>query len=142
MLRKILTAAFIGVATLGFSQAKTQKIKSLLEMTGSGKVAVQLTNQMLAGFKQSYPTVPESFWNEVSKEVKASDFVAMVVPIYDKHFTEAEIDDLTVFFKTPTGQKFIQEQSAIVTESMNAGRVWGEAVARRVMEKMDAADKK
>ena len=38
--------------------------------------------------------------------------------LYDKYFTEAEIRDLIVFYKSPTGKKSIEVMPALVAESM------------------------
>jgi uncharacterized protein len=41
-------------------------------------------------------------------------------PLYDKHFTEAELKDLVAFYKSPTGRKFIQVTPQLMQEAMAA----------------------
>jgi uncharacterized protein len=41
-------------------------------------------------------------------------------PLYDKHFTEAELKDLVAFYKSPTGRKFIQATPQLMQEAMAA----------------------
>ena len=38
--------------------------------------------------------------------------------LYDRHFTEAELRDMVVFYRTPTGQKTIQVMPQLYSESM------------------------
>ena len=42
--------------------------------------------------------------------------VALVV--YDKNFTESEMQDIITFYKTPTGKKTLQALPAVMSESM------------------------
>jgi hypothetical protein len=60
---KNLTVAFIfsGFTLFGFSQdtSKISSIKTLLEITGSGKPGVQVIQNMFASYKESFPNVPE-----------------------------------------------------------------------------------
>lgn len=41
-----------------------------------------------------------------------------MVPIYQKHFTDAEISDIIAFNNSPTGQKVHAEQPKIMMEYM------------------------
>ncbi len=42
------------------------------------------------------------------------------IPIYQKHLTKGDVDAMTVFYSSPTGQKLLREQPAIASESMQA----------------------
>ena len=39
----------------------------------------------------------------------SKEMADIIVPIYDKHFTESDIDGLIAFYRTPVGKKFIKE---------------------------------
>jgi len=43
-----------------------------------------------------------------------------MVPIYQNHFTHAEILQLTAFYSSPVGQKMLSEMPAVLTEFMQA----------------------
>lgn len=51
--------------------------------------------------------------------------------LYDKYFTEAEIRDLVVFYKSPTGKKTIEVMQKMFTESMSSTL---EAIKPKVLE--------
>ncbi len=61
---------------------------------------------------------------------------------YRRNFNDAELGDLTAFYQSPTGQKFIARQSQIVRQSMAGGAAVGQAAARealpRIIERMKA----
>lgn len=60
-------------------------------------------------------------YNEMMNEITYS--------IYDKHFTLAEIKDLTAFYRSPTGQKLLKTMTPIMSDTMTA-------MQERVMPKM------
>lgn len=42
----------------------------------------------------------------------------VALQVYDKNFTEAEMQDIITFYKTPTGKKTLQALPAVMSESM------------------------
>ena len=58
-----------------------------------------------------------------------------MVPIYDKHFTEAELREFIAFYKSPTGKKVIELMPQMMIETMTA-------FSARVSPKMDEFLKK
>src|SRR5439155_13694987 len=42
-----------------------------------------------------------------------------MVPTYQKHFTRGELDALTAFYSSPTGQKILREMPAIMSEAID-----------------------
>ena len=121
-----------------FSQAasKTDQIKQLLELTGSGKLGIQVAEAMIGSFKQSYSTVPEEFWTAFSKELNADTLIAMIIPIYDRHYSAAELSQLIDFYQTPLGKKVVAATPLIMQESMQAGQSWGREIGEKVYEQL------
>ena len=130
----LITLLFCGIFTNGFSQSvsKTNDIKRLLEITGSGKLGVHVGQTMISSFKQSYPNVPEEFWNNFLKELNSDVLINMIIPIYDKYYSESEIRELTEFYQSALGKKVIATMPQIMQESMQAGQSWGRAIGEKV----------
>jgi len=67
------------------------------------------------------------------------------VPVYQKHFTNGDINNLIAFYSTPTGQKFLHEMPAVTAETMRAiyPRIQAEveAALKRAEEKTDSPQK-
>jgi hypothetical protein len=42
------------------------------------------------------------------------------IPIYQQHLTKSDVDAMTRFYSSATGQKLLREQPAIARESMQA----------------------
>ncbi len=117
--------------------AKKQDIRTLLDMVGSAKMALESIDQMMGTFKTTMPQVPTEFWDNFRGKVKGEDLVDLIVPIYNKHFTYDEIQGLIQFYKTPIGQKFIETLPAISQESSEAGRQWGEKIGLEVIKELE-----
>lgn len=111
---------------------KTADIKTLLTLTKSGELAVQMMQEMLNTYRQGLPQVPDEFWLGFAVKVKTEDLVDMLVPIYDRHLTHDEVVSLIEFFQSPTGKKLVSIQPSVLKESMQAGQEWGERIGRQV----------
>lgn len=141
MKKLIIGFIFSVITMLAYSQdtSKVSRIKTLLEITGSGKLGVQVVQNMLASYKQSFPNVPQDFWDNFIKEVKPEILTTMIIPIYDKYYTTEEINKLIEFYQTPLGKKLISTMPQIMQESMQAGQAWGKKVGEKVYKNL--ADK-
>ncbi len=62
-------------------------------------------NKMLDESMKAFP------WDEILQSM---------VPVYQKHFTKGDVDALTAFYGTPTGQKVLRELPAITAEAMQS----------------------
>ena len=120
----------------GKDPEKTAAIRKLLVLTGSGRLGLQVMTQMINSLKTSMPKVPENFWQDFMKEVNPDELIDMVVPIYDRHLSMAEVKDIIRFYETPSGQKLIATMPQITQESMDVGRTWGRELGERVARKL------
>ena len=130
----IITVFLLFVALYGHAQtpSKTENIRKLLELTGSGKLGVQVAQNMIVSFKKIYPSVPDEFWEGFKRELNSEALIEMVIPIYDKYYTAEEIKQLTDFYSTPIGQKVIASTPLISQESMQAGQKCGRELGEKV----------
>jgi len=133
----IICLFFLSLSLTTSAQSKTENIRKLLELTGSGKIGVQVAQNMIGSFKKIYPSVPDEFWENFKKELKSETLIEMVIPIYDKYYTEEEIKQLTDFYGTPIGRKVIASTPLISQESMQAGQKWGKELGEKLAKDLD-----
>ena len=55
---------------------------------------------------------------------------------YAAHFTEQELKDMLVFYKTPLGQKFVKEEPAAIEDGLKRAQQWADTFADTVMGRM------
>jgi len=118
------------------SLAKRADIRRMMELSGAGKLGVQVMNQMIAAFKQSMPGLPDKFWKDFMAEVDPNELVEIVIPSYDKYFTHNEIKELIKFYESPVGKKLTGVQPHILQECMTAGQEWGRKLGEKVAKKL------
>lgn len=118
------------------SPAKEAKIREMLRVTGAGSLAVQVMDQMITSFKKTMPDVPEKFWEGFRAEVRKEELEERIIPVYAKHFDEAELQGLIEFYSSPLGKKVISELPAVYQESFEAGQKWGREIATRVLARL------
>ncbi len=138
MKKQIITLLLCSLSFAMFAQSstKTDKIKKMLELTGSGKLGTQVAKNMIASFKQSYTKVDQAFWDDFEREIKAEDLINLMLPIYDKYYTEEDIDQLIAFYNSPIGKKMTENLPMITQESMMAGQAWGKKIGEKVAERL------
>jgi hypothetical protein len=56
--------------------------------------------------------------DELMNQMPFDQLIEAMVPAYQKHFTKGDMEALTAFYSSPTGQKILQELPAITSESM------------------------
>jgi uncharacterized protein len=57
---------------------------------------------------------------DTMKDMPMDAILDDMIPIYQRHFSKTDIDTMTTFYASPTGQKMMQEMPALTTESMQA----------------------
>jgi hypothetical protein len=137
-----LTLTFL-LATTCLAQApaatKDDRVRELLVLMRAGDMGVQMVDGMIASLKDALPGAPDDFWTTFRQKVKASDLIDLLVPVYAKNLELADIEELIRFYRSPTGQRFLDKQSVILQESMAVGQKWGEQLGAQAVREMQAA---
>ena len=68
---------------------------------------------------------------DMVKDMPLDSILDDMVPIYQKHFTKPDIDAMSTFYSSPTGQKMLHEMPALTAEAMQASYT-------RMQKQMDA----
>jgi hypothetical protein len=127
--------------------AKLAKIRELINLTGTSRVAVQMMKTQAASIKKLLPFPPaaqDDFEKELVASLDVNELVDLIVPIYSRHFSEEDIDGLLAFYRSPLGQRLSQALPEITAESQEAGREWGQGlgtkIGRNIGEKLAHGD--
>lgn len=110
-------------------------IRELLAQTKAADAAVASMDAMIEQLKPTQPSIPPEFWTQFKAEVNGEDLIALLVPVYAKHFTLEDVEAQIAFYKTPLGQKMLVVTPALTRDSMAVGSVWGQELARRALMK-------
>ncbi|WP_080778001.1 DUF2059 domain-containing protein [Chryseobacterium phocaeense] len=136
-MKKLITIVGLCVGTIVFSQSLETKARELIKVTGADKLALAGMQQYMQEIRKTSPDISEEFIQEFIAEVTSEKLLGMYVPIYTKHYTESELDQLITFYKSPVGQKSISVAPSIMKESIESGGKLGRDIALQVKEKLD-----
>jgi hypothetical protein len=122
-------------ARLLFAQSNYDDIRELLRITHSRENYIANAKELIEYYKKIDTTVPESYWDEFSKELDNSytELDSALVVIYARHFTNDEIRQLIDFYKTKVGQKSLAIGPRIAAESNAAGKLIGLKISEKIL---------
>lgn len=120
------------------AKTKEANIRKLLKMMDAGDSIKSSMEVQISEFRSSMPQVPPKFWDEVLKEVDLDKFIELLIPIYDKHFSNTDIKAMIAFYETPVGKKYLSKLPQVTTEMEAIGEKYGEQIGHKVIKRMQA----
>jgi hypothetical protein len=98
--------------------ASDESIRLYLKLSGQEASAIESMNRMAPMLRQLAEDMPEDLWRELTR---ADNVVASVIPVYRKHFSEQEMQELIAFHETPTGSRLGGLTATLQREVLDAG---------------------
>lgn len=99
------------------------------------------------GFVQGRPEMEKNFDAMIplfteAANAKMHELTDEIAAIYARHFTVAELHQITAFYQSPVGQKLVAEHTALARETMTAGQQFGRSLAGEIQTRMRDALRK
>ncbi|HEY2623703.1 MAG TPA: DUF2059 domain-containing protein [Dyella sp.] len=113
-----------GQAMASTTPASEAQVRQLMEVVGVGKMLSQMNSQAVSTMQQSMPCVPADFWQNYMDANQTQQFIGRLVPVYQHHFSADELDGMLKFYRSPLGQKVINEMPTTMSEANQAGQQW------------------
>jgi len=138
----LVTALVFSSTMISFGQDSNSyktSLKEMMDASGSAatyKVAIVQTIKMLKSQKND---VPESVWQDFEATFLKSaqdELFDLLLPIYQKNLTEADLKAITAFYHTPSGKKLAEKTPFIMQDSMQAGQQWGMKLGEEFTKKL------
>jgi len=127
------------------SAAAVALARDVIVIKGAGGMAEPLVGGVIETVKNSFvPTNPNLTreLNDVAAALhkdlagKSSEVLDQMSRAYATRFTEQELKDLLVFYKTPLGQKLVREEPNALDDGLKRAQQWADAFAEIVMARM------
>lgn len=141
--QSIASAAMASRTKVKAEESKQDDIRRLLEVTGAAGLASQSMDEMEKSIK---PLVENAlppgayraelvnlFFEKFRSKRDPAALENLIIPIYDKYYTDDDIKGLIQLYQTPLGQKMLSILPKVAAESQAAGEQWGEQVGRQAM---------
>jgi hypothetical protein len=101
-----------------------QRLQSTLQ-TQQEEVKTVTHNMFHKALPEATPAEKAEFEEIVSSELKTmfadypiDDVLRDMIPIYQSHFSESDLDQIVSFYTSPIGQKIVREMPAMTAEAM------------------------
>jgi hypothetical protein len=107
------------------AQASEKQVRQLFQVMHMERMFDQMNSQMAGVMGQAVPCVPASYWQGFIDASGSQQLLGQMVPIYQHHFSAADVAGLLKFYKSPLGQKVITQMPVTMAEGMKIGQEWG-----------------
>ena len=147
-MKKLLLLIF-AICLLSSSYAfagKEEKVKEILKLMHQDKQINSILNQQLFIPVECSFVIPETERGTIRKEIRNSmnikGLTEPIVQFWAERYTEAELDDLIRFYKTPIGQKTIKVQEELTLFFPEHLQKWMEGVTPSMKDVVENLQKK
>ncbi|MCX7514782.1 DUF2059 domain-containing protein [Frateuria sp. STR12] len=133
----LLLATGAGAAAAATPKPPTEaQVRELMDVFGVGRMLGQMNTQMATMMQQQIPCVPASYWQGFIDDKGVQELTLRMVPIYQRHFSAADIEGLLAFYRSPLGRKVITEMPETMAEGMQLGQEWGRQRAQAMLAEL------
>jgi len=144
-----LVALFLAVAAPLYAQQpapatppdpeKMKAIRTLIDLTGTAKGFQTGFERSIEQQKAQNPSIPAEFWTRFRAKVKVDELLERFVPVYDRHFTLDEVNQLIAFYQSPVGKKLATDMPQIMIEVTQIEEKYGKEKALEAASEMQQA---
>ncbi len=134
----MLTAVFVSVAPAYPQSAPPEAMAAARELVEAARTIDQfktllplISQQLKPAIVQGRPAVERDYDKIMPLVLEAanaqvSQFADAIAAIYASNFSADELRQVTAFYRTPTGRKFLEKTGVIAQQSMALGQKFGQ----------------
>lgn len=115
---------------------KAALIRQVIDATGAPAAAADNIAAGLEKVRADSPETPEIVWQRLEAKIDAKAIFELIVPIYDAHYSKAELQVLLDFYRSPAGKKFLVEMPKANEEIDAAIDQWAQGIAASLLEEL------
>ena len=116
-----------------------QQMREMMEV-----MAKQQSALVRDAIKQRNPNVSDEqvthvsdYMVETMRDLPIDGMLDDMIPVYQKHLTAPDVEAMTAFYSSPTGQKLMQEMPAMTSEGMQAAYPRMQKQMEKVMQRVE-----
>lgn len=127
--------------------AKEASIRKLLELTGAKQHAIDFGNEVGEHLKdmleKEYPRggriqqIGDTLVSKLAARLNSDDFIARLIPIYDKAFSEEDLKGINQFYESPVGRKLLEAMPTVMEEVGNVSEQWVNELIPQIMGQVE-----
>ena len=130
--------------------SKNAKIEEMFRITKIDRIQEQVMDQLKGALSNMFdqPNVPpevkanrkeleDEVWNIIKKRVSFEKMKVDYVRIYSENLTEAEVDSILAFYKTPGGQAMLEKLPLLTKKGMEIGQAQMKDVGPEIQQAIE-----
>jgi hypothetical protein len=136
-------ALFVIAGGMVFGQAGDNKaaadaafredILKLIATTGEAEAAVKQMSDTLPMLRMQQANLPPQYWDKLQEKFTVDRYAGILVPVYEKHYTNDDIKGLLQFYETDLGRKVAETQPKVMQEVTQASMQLGMQIGMEIM---------
>jgi hypothetical protein len=88
--------------------ATPEQIREFFLIANLDQIWKQPLNQIVQMVKRTAPPwIPEAYWQDIEKTAKASNLLEQIIPIYQRYYSQEDMDAVIMFYRSPVGQRML-----------------------------------
>ena len=132
ILASFFTLSLTSLSALAEAPSK-ESVLTLMKNIGAGNMSKQMIAQFQPALRQMIPDADEEFWGKINENMNPDDITELMIPVYQKHLTAAEVKEINAFYSSAAGKKLTKVQPDLVKESIEIGKKWGQDTATQIV---------
>jgi uncharacterized protein len=139
MKKLTLIFSFCLVAIFAQAQQATEAtVREMITVTGATNTYIEMMRKSLDNAKKDTTDyMPKEYYDEIMKGMNADSLTSLLIPVYKKNYTEQDLRQVILFYKTVDGKKLANQTSIIIQESNEVLGKWIQGVSKKAMEEME-----
>lgn len=112
------------------------QIQEMEQLTGMKDMQKRIVSSAMQYYRTQFPPfIPQDVIDDLSKSLESADLNAQAKVVYPKYISTEDAARIIEFYKTPTGQRMIAAQPAMITEMQRSAVQIAQQTAKDVIER-------
>lgn len=130
---KFFEVMHVRETSLAMIQAEQNQVKIMVQDMFKKQIPDATPEQ-----QQKFQHIMDGAINDIFKDYPVEDILRDMVPVYQHHLTESDLNAVVAFYSSPVGQKLRRETPAMATEAMRISYARLQPRIEDMMKNMDA----
>ncbi|MFN7960976.1 MAG: DUF2059 domain-containing protein [Thermoanaerobaculia bacterium] len=115
------------------------KVRKLMVLCGADQLPTRIADSVVTQFRGYHKDLPEELFTRFRAQLDLEEMMNRIQAVYDKNFTDEELDGLIAFYSTPVGQSVLHKQTAIAEQTSATSGEWGEKIGQQLIAEITRA---
>lgn len=114
-------------------QTKVLKLMNLIQMDIIGE---NMYENFILSYKGALPSATQTYWDSLKTSVGFKDLNEQLSKVYIKYFTDKEIAEMSQFFASPVGKKFVDMMQYVSTDVYEIAERWFKPETDKIKDRL------